>query len=117
MSASVTKLVSLPKPRPKALGGAIGWSRWSWGGVAFLVFGLAAAFVIPRPLGYLLAILGLVVCIATVAGDMMSARYVHDRNRRTIQEHSRALMDRTYGDLLEENSSLDRELRERARNP
>jgi hypothetical protein len=117
MSASVTKLVPLPKPRPKAPGGASAWSHWSWGGVAFLVFGLAAAFVIPRPLGYLLAILGLVVCIATVAGGIMSARYVKDRNRRSIQEPSRALMDQTYGDLVEENRALDREVREGARNP
>lgn len=57
-------------------------SRWGWGGLTFLIVGSVAAFTVPGPLTSLLAILGLIVCAATVAGEVMLARDVRSADVR-----------------------------------
>jgi hypothetical protein len=46
--------VSTLKPRARTAIGLIARRLWIWGGIAFLAFGLAAAYVLPPPAGPLI---------------------------------------------------------------
>jgi hypothetical protein len=80
-------------------------SPWFWGGAAFFVAGLLAAFLVPAPLGLLLAVIGSVVYAAAAAGVLALARYQDAAKAQTAKsdnaEKIRALRARIKAAGLE----------------
>ncbi len=65
---------------------------WAWGGIAFLVVGVFAGVLVPSPLGTMLAMLGLVVCAASVTGVVLLARHRNETEARSSSERTTVVL-------------------------